>query len=133
LPKRPSSGGQRRGWRWDADRVDDPFDSIDFLRERAPLDRARYKADKLREELRDVAIRLSIVNERVPGKAKYLVLKQLSMGAIELDHVLDEDLWALGRLHLRAQRLRREIREIEERRRARQARQLNAWLAALGD
>ncbi len=90
------------------------FASVDFKRTMPEFDKARYKADKLREELRDTLILLSIVKRRLPGKAKYLVLKYLRMAVIELEHVADDDMLALAKFYLRARRLRDEIRDLEE-------------------
>jgi len=99
------------------------FGSIDFQRLVPEFDKARYKADKLREELKDALIMLSIVRERVPGSAKYQVLKHLRMGVLDLDHVTDHDMHALGKWYLRARRIRDEIRQLEKASEARQRRQ----------
>jgi hypothetical protein len=64
---------------------------VDFERTRPEFDKARYKADKLREKLKDVLIMLGIVKERLPGKAKDLVLKYLRTGIIGLEHITNED------------------------------------------
>ena len=88
------------------------FGTVDFER-LCPFDKIRFKADKLREQLRDLGIRMGIVKERLPGKAKYLVLKYLKMGIIELDDVVDFDMWCLARLFLRAGRLRDEIGRLQ--------------------
>ena len=89
------------------------FASVDFERTMPAFDKARYKADKLREKLRDVLILFSIVKERLPA-AKYRVLNYLRMGIIELEHIANEDMLELARLHLRAERLRKEIRELRK-------------------
>jgi len=47
------------------------FGTVDFER-LCPFDKMRYKVDKLREQLKDLTIRMAIVKERLPGKAKYL-------------------------------------------------------------
>ncbi len=99
------------------------FGTVDFER-MYPFNKVLYKADKLSEQLKNVLIMFSIVNERVKGRAKYLVLKYLKMGIIELEHIVDNDMRALARLYLRILRLRKgitELREVSERRRQRQA------------
>jgi hypothetical protein len=68
----------------------------------------------LREELRDVLILLSVVRDRMPGRAKYQVLKYLQMGVIDFDHLEDEDMRTLARYFLRARRIEEEIRRLEE-------------------
>lgn len=98
------------------------FGSVDFDRYAGGFDRARYKADKLREQRKDVLILLGIVNDRIRTMAKYKVLWYLSNGIIGLEHIVNPDMAALGRLYLRAQRLRQEIdglRQASERRRRR--------------
>jgi len=123
----------RRGWIQAA--VDESggvdwgaFGTVDFDRTIPEFDKARYKADKLRAELKDLLIRVSIVSERLPGKAKYLVLKYVRMGIIELDHIVSEDMLALARLYLRARKLQEEIAELQEASRARRRREAAAVL-----
>ena len=89
------------------------FGTVDFDR-MYPFDKLRFKADKLREQLKDLAIRMAIVKERLPGRAKYLVLKYLKMGIIELEHISSFDMLCLARLFLRACRLRDEIGRLEK-------------------
>ena len=89
-----------------------PYGTVDFARLYGAFDKARYKADKLREELRRTVITLSVVSERLPGNAKYQVLKFLDMGIIDFDHIVSEDMQAIARRHLQAKRLQEEIREL---------------------
>ena len=100
------------------------FGTVDFDRCSGGFDKVRYKADKVSEQLKNVLIMFSIVNERIKTRAKYTVLKYLKMGIIELEHIADNDMRALGRLYLRVRRMRKEIaelREASERRRQRKA------------
>ena len=100
------------------------FGTVDFDRYSGGFDKARYKADKLREQLDDLRIRFSMVSDRLKVEAKYLVLKYLRMNIIALEHIVNEDMLALARLYLRAKRLRKQIddlRQASERRRQRQA------------
>lgn len=104
------------------------FATVDFERGRPAFDKARYKEDRLREQLRDVLIMFSIVKDRLP-RAKYLVLKYARMGVIELEHIVNEDMLSAAKLYLRARRLQREIAELEEARRRREQEQLARLLA----
>ena len=100
------------------------FGTVDFDRYSGGFDKVRYKADKVREQLKDLLIIFSIVNERIKTRAKYLVLKYLRMGIIELEHIANSDMLALARLYLRTRRMREEIAElweVSERRRQRKA------------
>jgi hypothetical protein len=89
------------------------FGSVDFDRYRGCFDKVRYKADKLREQLKDLLIMVSIVKERLPEKPRYLVIKYLRMGIIGLEHIINADMLALARLCLRIERLRSEIKQLE--------------------
>ena len=103
------------------------FSTVDFERLHGGFDTVRYKAQKLREELKDVLIRFHMVKERMPGTAKYLVLKYLKMGIIELENIVDSDMRALGRLYLRMQRLRQEIAKLQEASRRRHQQRAEAF------
>jgi hypothetical protein len=89
------------------------FGTVDVER-MYPFNKVLYKADKLREQLKDLVIIFGIVNERIKSRTKYMVLKCLKMGIIELEHIVDSDMRALGRLYLRIRRLRKEIAELRE-------------------
>ena len=93
------------------------FDSIDFKRLVPSFDKARYKIDKLREQLADTVIRLGIVCARIDSGNKYLIMKHLKEGVVQLDDITDMDLWNMGRLYLRSLRLKKEIKDIQEYRR----------------
>lgn len=106
------------------------FGTVDFQR-LYPFDKAKYKADKLREQLKDLLIRFGTVNERIKVRAKYLVLKYLKMGIIGLEHIVDSDVLILARLHLRIRKLQKQIREMIEASRRRNERRTEAFLGAL--
>jgi len=89
------------------------FASVDFERVRPEFDKARYKADKLQEQLRDVLILLSVIKHRLT-KAHHKVLKYLRMGVLGLDDIRDVELCRTARLYLRVLRLRREIRQLRD-------------------
>jgi hypothetical protein len=90
------------------------FGTVDFERLHGGFDKARYKADKLREDLRRTLIALEVISERLPHDARCLVLKYLDAGVIDFDHIDSLDMQAVARRYLRAKRLRREIRELRE-------------------
>ena len=104
------------------------FGTVDFERHSLEFDKVRYKADKLREKLKDLSIRMAIVKERLPGKAKYLVLKYLKMGIIELEHIVNHDMWCLAVLYMRSRRLRDEMWRLEKVSETRRQRQLERFL-----
>ncbi|MHC4728570.1 MAG: hypothetical protein ACYS17_15225 [Planctomycetota bacterium] len=104
------------------------FASVDFSRAMPEFDKARYKADRLQEKVRDLLIMFSIVSERLPGKTKYKVLKYLKMGRIELENIVNWDMWELAKLYLRIRRLREEIADCREASWRRQQGKVGAWL-----
>ena len=57
---------------------------------------------------------LGIVMERVPGRAKYLVLKYVRMGLIQTEHIIDADMGVIVKWYLRVRAIRQEIRELVE-------------------
>ena len=105
------------------------FGTVDFDRYRGGFDKLRYKADKLREQLKDIVIRIGIVASRLHGGAKYKVLKYLKMGIIELEHIADLDMQMLARLYMRGWRIRKEISRLEKVSEARRQRRLAKVLA----
>ena len=104
------------------------FGTVDFERYSGGFDKVRYKADKVRERLQDLFILISIVRERLPGKAKYMVLKYLKMGIIGSEHIVNSDMQALARLSLRARRMQAEIEQLERTREAINKRRLERLL-----
>ena len=127
----------RRGWARPA--VDEDgsvdwgaFGTVDFERYSGGFDRARHKAEMLREQLKDKLILLALVKERLPGKAKYLVLKYVRMGIITLEHIASDDMLAAARLYLQARQLQKELWQVQEAARKREQRVWERWLDALG-
>jgi len=107
------------------------FATVDFERSHGGFNKARYKADRLREELRDRLIMVAVVKERLPGKASSLVLKHLAKGIITMAHIVNEDMRALAKLYLRARAKQAEIARFSEARKRRQEREGERLLARL--
>ena len=89
------------------------FASVDFERSMPEFDKARYKADRLQEELRDVIIMMETLSNRLP-RAKRQVLQLVWMGVIDLEHIENFDMYQMARLYLRARRLQKEIRQLRD-------------------
>jgi hypothetical protein len=107
---------QGSGFRPDVDEfghLEGAFGSVDFQR-MYPFDKARYKADRLAEELRYSLIRLDSAMERVPGPAKYEVLRYLHQDVIDFDDIEDENMRWIARWDSRARRLKEEIQSLRE-------------------
>jgi hypothetical protein len=91
------------------------FGTVDFDRLVPEFDKVRYKAEKLREELRDLLITISIVKERLPSPASDVVLKHLKTGLVQMEH-LSEDMQCLAKLVGRADRLKKRLQDLQKRR-----------------
>jgi len=65
-----------------------------------------------RAELAHVLGLIGLLNQRVPGTAKYLVLKYVRMGVLELEHVTSHDLRQLVKLEAKARQLRAELAAV---------------------
>ena len=113
LPKRKSKG-YSPAWDTNSDVDFNAFASVDFDRLRPEFDKARYKADKLREQLRDVLIIFAMLNERVTKKVKYKLLKLVKIGRIEADQIKDWDMWQLAKSYMRALKLIEDIQRLRK-------------------
>jgi len=67
------------------------------------------RAGQLRKELGRVVGLIGLLEERVPGTAKYLVLKYVRMGILDLEHVSQHELRQVAQLEARARALRAEL------------------------
>ena len=99
------------------------FASVDFERYSGGFDKARYKADRLKEELRDVLFMLQLASDKLP-KAKFQVLRLLDRDIIELEHCATDDMLVFARKYFRARWLLEEIRLLKNASWARTRKQL---------
>jgi hypothetical protein len=113
LPTRKSKG-YSPVWDTHSDVSFNAFASMDFDRLRPEFNKARYKADKLDEQRRDVLMIFAMLNERVTKKVKYTLLKLVRIGRIEADQIKDWDMWQLARYYLRAYKLGQEVRKLRK-------------------
>ena len=94
--------------------IEGAFGSVDFYRLYGDFDKARFKADRLTEELQQATIRLDSAMERVPGRAKYEVLRYLHQDVIEFDDIADENMRWIARWDARARGLRDQIQSLRD-------------------
>ena len=88
--------------------VFDENGAIDWERVGPVGDRTGLKqqpAQGRREELARIIAVIGLLNERVPGTEKYLVLKYARMGILQPDHIIHPDLRAAAQLEAYARRL----------------------------
>ena len=114
LPKPKLKKWYSPAWDTHTDVDFNAFASVDFERLRPEFDKARYKADKLKEQLKDVLIIFAILNERVQKMVKYKLLKLVRIGRIEADQIKDWDMWQLAKYYMRALKLCEEIRRLRK-------------------
>jgi hypothetical protein len=88
------------------------FGTWDFERLTGPFDKARYKADKLREKLKNDRIMLDMVRERVSPELRGLVRALAMNPVVELEHIIDPNARAYAKWLRRIRCLLAEIREI---------------------
>jgi len=87
------------------------FGTVDFNRITPTFDAARYKADKLKEELRNALIMFGIIQERLSVENRLEAVDRIR-GGEELDDFTDENKRAYAKWYLRARGIRRQIREL---------------------
>lgn len=127
--------GRQDGFRPDVDEdgvVFGAFGSVDFDRIKPGFDKAQYKANKLREQLKDTILMLEMIRRRLPRKPVALILKYLRMGIIDLECIANFDAWQLGTFYLRARWLRKQITELEEVSWERKQKRAMRFFASLG-
>lgn len=90
------------------------FGTVDFDKY-VQFDKALYKAEKLKEELFNERLMIEIVSSHIKTTAKYKVMKYVLKGILDVEDIVDVEMYCLARRCLRARRLQREINELQER------------------
>ena len=67
LPAENKKSGYFRAWDCSEEIGFDAFGTVDFDRYRGEFYKAIYKAEKLKEQLKDLVIMIRIVSDRIPG------------------------------------------------------------------
>jgi hypothetical protein len=88
------------------------FGTWDFERLRGPFDKGRYKADKLREKLRNELFMLDMVRERLSPNARARLRRLALDDRCDLDDIADPDERSYARWIRRVRELSEEIREL---------------------
>jgi len=105
------------------------FGTVDFDSYRPTFDKLRYKSEKLREKLKDLVFTLKMVSAKIPGRAKLEILRLVKKGWLDIGDIVDNQMYFLAEMYLRAWRLREEIERLQQKRKQRQEEKLEAWLA----
>lgn len=132
LERKSKSSGFRQCVHSDDEIGFDAFGTVDFERYKPEFDKTRYKADKLKEQLKDLVIMIEMINGRIKTVTKYKVLKYVKMGVIDVDDIADWDMWQLAMLYMRALRIKKQIVKIQEMSRKRRQERCEKWLEPLG-
>lgn len=90
------------------------YGTVDFARICPEFNKARYKLNKLKEDLRNALIMMEMVRDRLPVKARLEVVEGIRLGK-ELDDFPDDGRWAFAKWYLRARRFLREVRDLRRR------------------
>jgi hypothetical protein len=125
----------RRGWikpNIDEDGTIDigAFGTVDFDRY-VSFDKARYKAEKLQEELLNERLMIEIISGHIKTTAKYKVIRYVLKGILDVDDIVDVEMYCLARRCLRARRLQREINELRKRSKERRLKKVKKVLESL--
>ena len=89
------------------------FGTADFERLHGPFDKARFKADKLEEEVRDAAIMLDMVSARLTPQRMDSIRARFEYDAYIIDDLHDDD-FGFARWYLRVKRLQSEIQDLRQ-------------------
>ena len=90
------------------------FGTVDFERYSGSFNKRLYRADRLKERLKDKSILFEIISERLRSIEKYTVLKLLRAGIVELEYIADSDMYDLATVFLQICRLTSEIIELQK-------------------
>ena len=119
LPVKAKKGGIRPNVDEDGTVDWGAFGTVDFDRY-TEFDKARYKVDRLWEELENERLMMEMISSKIKTYAKYKVIKCVEAGIIDLGDITDFNTYCLAQRYLRAKRLLREINELEKKSREKQ-------------
>jgi hypothetical protein len=131
LLPRPKKADFNPAWDCDSELGFNAFATVDFDRMQPGFDKARYKRDKLREQVKDLMIKMKIVSERIQGIRKYKILRLVAKGVLDADDIELWDLWQVATMLRRALRIRREIDRLEEYSKSKHQEAYEGWLTSL--
>jgi hypothetical protein len=108
------------------------FGTVDFESYRPQSSKLRYKAEQMKEQLKDRVNLLRMISERIPGTAKYKILRLVKKGRLDTDDISDWDMWQLAVGYVRAWRLHREIEQMLKKSRQQQEEKAEAMWRSMG-
>lgn len=108
------------------------FGTVDFESYRPEHSKLRYKAEQMKEQLKDRVNMLRMISERIPGTAKYKILQLVRKGRLDTDDIRDWDMWQLAVGYMRAWRFRHEIEQMLKRSRQKREKKAQEFWASMG-
>lgn len=112
LPVKSVYGGIRPGTDEEGKLEWGAFGTVDFERLRGPFDKARYKAEKMEEDVRDAVIKLEMFSARLPAEKVNELQARLRDDSFDIDDLDDNNEYGFANWYSRVIRLRSEIREL---------------------
>jgi hypothetical protein len=88
------------------------FGTVDFESYRPQSSKLLYKAEQMKEQLKDRVNMLRMISARIPGRAKHKILRLVHKGILDTDDIANWDMWQLAVGYLRAWRFRHEIERL---------------------
>lgn len=114
LPVKSDDGGIRPEIDEDGHLNWGAFGTVDFERLHGPFDKARYKADKLEEDVRDAVNTLGMISARLPAETVNSIQARLRDDSFDIDDLEGADEYGFARFYSRIKRLRSEIRNLRQ-------------------
>ena len=108
------------------------FGTVDFDSYRPQWSKLRYKAEQMKEQLKDRVNMLRVMADRIPGSAKWKVLRLVKKGILDTDDIEDWDTWQLAVVYVRAWRLRREIEQMLKKSRQKEQEKVEEMWRSMG-
>ena len=108
------------------------FSTVDFDSYRPEYSKLRYKADQMKEQLKDQVNILRMISGRIPGRAKYKILWLVRKGRLDTDDITNWDMWQLAVGYVRAWRFRHEIEQVLARSRQKQEKKAAEFWSSMG-
>jgi hypothetical protein len=106
------------------------FGTVDFDSYRPEHSKLRYKAEQMKEQLKDRVIMLYIISDRIPGKAKWEILRLVRKGRLDTDDIENWDMWQLAVNYMQALRFKQQIKQMLKRsRQKREEKAAELWTA----
>jgi len=108
------------------------FGTVDFDSYRPEHSKLLYRAQQMKEQLKDSVNLLRVLTDRIPGGAKYKILRLVRKGVLDADDIENWDMWRLAVGYMRALRLRQEIQRMLKRSRQQREEKAAEFWAARG-